>query len=575
MILNQNKFLHICLLVGTVFFATACKQYLDPPVVIEAEKTEAYKKQRKVILIVVEGLSGTELAKYQPVNIVKVLKNAKYTYEGVADGDTGDAASWTTILSGTPSTSHGVQGNDFETHDEEDEDHVDHDNNSGVKSGYLTVFRRMVESGKVAPASIGIAPTSVVSETLIDFATHKILTDNDEQVKQRTIDTLLSGNPKIGFFVSSFNEVNQAGINSAFSIDEAAYKSAIDKVDGYIGEILQAIAERKSYGEEDWLVVITSTHGGIGNTYGGSSMEERMVPIIYHQMNLREQKYVMPPSETGFEASKSAYATMNNSLSNIYNIGTTGAYTIQLKLMNTKEGTLNGAIISKTLNTGNSDDGWSFIHNGPTGGWRLKVKSTQFTANKNFDLNKWYTLTARIYMDGTTRKAQVFTDDQLLSEGTLSTVQGSSTVDFNLGFSSAWSDGNARHVIKDLRIYDTALPVDHIQNNYCKIIDYEEDLYKNNLVGLWKMADGAGQVIHNEVPDKPHFTFKGDYNWAIYSSNYCKEIFEMAEGSKARYIYSYDIIPQVFYWLNIPIKSTWNLPGTVFLKEFEPEFIIR
>lgn len=46
----------------------------------------------------------------------------------------------------------------------------------------------------------------------------------------------------------------------------------MDKI-GY--ELLQTIYNRESYGHEDWLIIITTDHGGIGTMHGGQSEEER------------------------------------------------------------------------------------------------------------------------------------------------------------------------------------------------------------------------------------------------------------------------------------------------------------
>ena len=37
---------------------------------------------------------------------------------------------------------------------------------------------------------------------------------------------------------------------------------------------------RPDFVEEDWLVLVTTDHGGIGTVHGGNSMEERRVFVI-------------------------------------------------------------------------------------------------------------------------------------------------------------------------------------------------------------------------------------------------------------------------------------------------------
>ena len=40
-------------------------------------------------------------------------------------------------------------------------------------------------------------------------------------------------------------------------------------------EVIRAIESRTTYDEEDWLIIITSDHGGRGTRHGGQSIMER------------------------------------------------------------------------------------------------------------------------------------------------------------------------------------------------------------------------------------------------------------------------------------------------------------
>ena len=45
-------------------------------------------------------------------------------------------------------------------------------------------------------------------------------------------------------------------------------------------DIIEAVEARKTYDTEDWLILITTDHGGSGTGHGGPSFEERMTFII-------------------------------------------------------------------------------------------------------------------------------------------------------------------------------------------------------------------------------------------------------------------------------------------------------
>ena len=59
-----------------------------------------------------------------------------------------------------------------------------------------------------------------------------------------------------------------AGHATSFFPMSAEYKSALATADGYIGQCLAAITGRATFAQEDWLVIVTSDHGGYRNMHG-------------------------------------------------------------------------------------------------------------------------------------------------------------------------------------------------------------------------------------------------------------------------------------------------------------------
>ena len=558
-----NLYLYIILVTA---FLASCKKFEDPALFFEEEPELVAQKARKVLIISIDGLSGLELKKDVPENIGKLLAHAKYTYEGMADANTGDASTWATLLSGISSNNHGIHGNSFEEELDEDDPHGD--NSSGESIGFITFFQRVLEQGKNFK-SFSATSVQILDENIMSYADFRILKNNDVEVKDAAINTLESEN--ISFGVVNFRGVNDAGLTGGFNLDNPAYKKAIDQVDDYIGEIKTALESREEFEKEDWMIVVTANHGGRGNAYGGGSLEERKVPIIFYNTNFVGQEYEIPDFTNSFKARNGINGTIPAADADRYNIGTSGEFTIQLKLLMHQFGTLNGAIISKQNNTGNPDDGWSFIHNGGLG-WRLKVKGTHVVAGTpTFEVGKWYTLTARIYMDGATRKAQVFTDGALISDGTVGTVQGTSTANFNVGYSASYVGGTLIQSVKDVVIYDTALPVEYIQNNYCK--SPVDNTYASNMIGNWSMSDGTGNKLKNDVVGAPDFTLNGTYAWEFMQSDFCKMLTGTVENENEMMVSSTDVLPQIAYWLGITPHDSWGLEGKLFLNQYEMEFL--
>jgi len=551
-----------------VFATVSCKKYIDPPLVFEKDPGPNLTKDRKVLLISIDGLAGPELYDYTPVNMASMLEHAKYTFEGMADVNTHDAASWTTLLAGKASSKHGVHTDDFE--DEVGDPDDPHGHEGGPSTGYITVYQRLLESGRILK-TLSVTPWQPLDKYLFNLSDENGTVLSDEAAKDKAIDRIGTGEDNLAFAVVNFRDLNAAGLAGGFSLQNADYKTTLDRLDGYIGEILEAVTQRKRAANEDWLVIVTSNHGGTGNSYGGATFEERKVPVILYHPHFVRQRFDFPPVTNAFRARNGINGTMPAPDASAYNIGTSGEYTVQLKLMVHQFGSNNAAIISKQNNTGNPDIGWSFIHNG-NDGWRLKVQGAQVIANgKKFDVGKWYTLTARIYMDGGTRKAQVFTDGELVKEGTLGSVQGSSTANFNVGFSTSWSAGTWIQSVKDLVVYNTALPIEYIQENYCK--NPVDDAHQSNMIGSWSISDGLGSTLKNSVQGAPDFTINGNYGWEFLQNDFCKVLTGEEENKNQLLVNTTDILPQVFYWLDIETHDSWGLEGKVILDQFEQEFL--
>lgn len=78
------------------------------------------------------------------------------------------------------------------------------------------------------------------------------------------------------------DNVDIAGHSSGFTSDFEKYVGQIEKIDSHIKRVLEAIESRTTYNDEEWLVVITSDHGGDESVEGHGSLIEthRKIPLI-------------------------------------------------------------------------------------------------------------------------------------------------------------------------------------------------------------------------------------------------------------------------------------------------------
>lgn len=86
------------------------------------------------------------------------------------------------------------------------------------------------------------------------------------------MDYLANGNPDSTFI--HLDEVD--GTGHSYGTEHAEYLAALRKMDGQIGEILNAVKNRPGYKSEGWLVALTADHGHTPTGgHGGSTPAER------------------------------------------------------------------------------------------------------------------------------------------------------------------------------------------------------------------------------------------------------------------------------------------------------------
>ncbi len=103
--------------------------------------------------------------------------------------------------------------------------------------------------------------------------------DNDEASFEFTLDEIEKEDCSDFIFVI-YEPTDSAGHGSGFSYNNNKYKDAFRTADSYGFDTLAAIENRATYDTEDWLIIVTSDHGGISKDHGGASIQERMTFIV-------------------------------------------------------------------------------------------------------------------------------------------------------------------------------------------------------------------------------------------------------------------------------------------------------
>lgn len=233
----------------------------------------------KVLLIGIDGLRSDALQKATTPNLDALIANGIVDFEtsvistDVPKSDTVSGPGWTTFLTGTWADQHGVVDNSFDGRDREAAPHcfrlikaVQPKLRTASLVNWIPINEFITTDADI---SVGVfAPASASDADKKDYAAA------DSRVAAMAADVLANDPADIVF--AYFGAVDETGHAHGFHPSVPAYVAQIEVVDGHVGRLTGAIHSRKSHASEDWLIVVSTDHGGEGFGHGGG----RENPIV-------------------------------------------------------------------------------------------------------------------------------------------------------------------------------------------------------------------------------------------------------------------------------------------------------
>ena len=246
------------------------------------------KTEKKAIILGYDGCRADVLAvKSESNSAVSALLNdgasinllycGGVNYPEKNTQDTSTAPGWCSILTGQWADVHGVTGNDIPK-----------------SMDAKTLMTTLTEDGVIDTASFITKWAGHFSrknatylpevEYCGDHGLHVSFNkcDNDEASHKAVMEEIADEACSDFIFVI-YEPTDSTGHNKGFSFNNPAYQEAFLKQDAYAYEAIQAIKARETYDTEDWLIIITSDHGGIGTGHGKASIQERMTFAVMNK----------------------------------------------------------------------------------------------------------------------------------------------------------------------------------------------------------------------------------------------------------------------------------------------------
>jgi predicted AlkP superfamily pyrophosphatase or phosphodiesterase len=99
--------------------------------------------------------------------------------------------------------------------------------------------------------------------------------DADAKGTKSVVKLLAERDPTAVFLY--IGQVDETGHAHGFHPSVKPYIDAIERADKHVGEAVEAVRARPTFANEQWLVLVTSDHGGKGTGHGGGHNEPEIL----------------------------------------------------------------------------------------------------------------------------------------------------------------------------------------------------------------------------------------------------------------------------------------------------------
>ncbi len=245
------------------------------------------KTEKKVVIIGYDGCRADILAEKQDNGAVSYLleKNASnnllycggVNYPEVNTQDTSTAPGWCSILTGVWADVNGITGNGITKAVDPKTLMISLAEEGAIdSSAFITKWKgHFSRDGATYLEEMAYCEENDID---VDYELRK----NKKDIHTGAIEEITSKDCADFVFII-YEETDSAGHDFGFSYNNPVYKDAFKTEDAYGYEVIKAIEARETYDTEDWLIIVTSDHGGFEADHGGPTIQERMTFVVMNK----------------------------------------------------------------------------------------------------------------------------------------------------------------------------------------------------------------------------------------------------------------------------------------------------
>ncbi|MHC4383709.1 MAG: FAD:protein FMN transferase [Planctomycetota bacterium] len=202
-------------------------------------------------------------------NLDRLIADGCYTDQATTTEVTVSGPAWSSFLTGVWPDKHGVHDNTFE---------------GAEYARYPHFFARLKEA---RPDAFTVSTLDWIPLDQYIVATAgtdvRFVWDyedgGDEKVADAAVEALTDHDPDIVFVY--FADLDVAGHEHGYHPGAPGYVAELEEIDGQVGQLIDAVHRRPTFAGENWLILVSSDHGGtIDGSHGRDEPLHRNIPLI-------------------------------------------------------------------------------------------------------------------------------------------------------------------------------------------------------------------------------------------------------------------------------------------------------
>jgi predicted AlkP superfamily pyrophosphatase or phosphodiesterase len=218
--------------------------------------------QKKVLIIGIDGCRPDALLKAKAPHLGELMRDGAFSDKAQTGPATISGPGWSSMLTGVWMEKHGVRDNNF----------------APARYKQFPHFFQRLKQANPRAFTVSISHWEPINKHIVTSCDLVSSPKTASRVADETVEVLSRRDPDAVFV--HFDHVDGAGHKFGFHPSVPGYLKAIEEADLYVGQIMKALRGRKTFAREDWLILVSTDHGGSDKGHGKDIPEHRTIFLI-------------------------------------------------------------------------------------------------------------------------------------------------------------------------------------------------------------------------------------------------------------------------------------------------------